>query len=398
MSNLSGSIEQLLTPRLMERLSAQSGVPDAKVRTGMTGAVATILDGLVGKAHDPRTMGQVADLVQSAPATDSPERMLEDDPSLQRNTSQLLGLAGSDSKAMVTRVSRYVGVGATAAGGIIAAAAAVVVGGFRKLAMARGGLDANALSSALIDESREIHAAVPPSMLNGDAARIVTSRSERYRNEARVMRERLERDRGGYASTHPRPWWLIGLIALGALLLGTWLFGRSHKPSAPAMNTPPKVTEHDTDSSPTAVPQTPSVTAPSPSTAPAALMFPADSAEGKLIAGLRATNPIGQPQWIDLDAKFDTGKATLAPGDEDQLTHIAAVLVAYPSARVEVGAYTDNTGTADANRVLSQQRAEAVKKALVDRGIDGSRIVATGYGQEHPAEQANRVAIHVIGR
>ena len=396
MSNLSGSIEQLLTPRLMERLSAQSGVPDAKVRTGMTGAVASILDGLVGKAHDPRTMGQVADLVQNAPATDSPERMLDDDTSLQRNTSQLLGLAGSDSKSMVTRVSRYVGVGGTAAGGIIAAAAAVIVGGFRKLATARGGLDANALSSTLIDESRAIHAAVPPSMLNGDAARIVTSRSERYRSEAREMRERLEGRREGYASEHPRPWWLIGLIALAALLLGTWLFGRNHKPSTPPVQTSPKATEP-------AAPQTPSAT-PSPTApqAPAGLDFPATSAEGKLLATLRAPNPVGQPQWIGLDAKFDSGKASLQSGAGEQLNHVAAVLEAYPKARVEVAGFTDNTGTADTSRVLSQQRAEAVRQALIDQGVDGSRITATGYGQQRPGQQGQQaggdVAIQVLGR
>ena len=62
----------------------------------------------------------------------------------------------------------------------------------------------------------------------------------------------------------------------------------------------------------------------------------------------------------------------------------AAVLKAYPDVNVKVGGYTDTTGDPTANRTLSQQRADAVRQALVGKGIAAKRMVAEGYGSDHP--------------
>jgi len=51
---------------------------------------------------------------------------------------------------------------------------------------------------------------------------------------------------------------------------------------------------------------------------------------------------------------------------------------------VEIGGYTDNTGDPAANMQLSQQRAEAVRAALVQAGVDPSMLVAKGYGSASP--------------
>jgi outer membrane protein OmpA-like peptidoglycan-associated protein len=51
---------------------------------------------------------------------------------------------------------------------------------------------------------------------------------------------------------------------------------------------------------------------------------------------------------------------------------------------VQLEGHTDNTGDADANKRLSQARAEAVKEALTRSGIDASRVTTVGYGQERP--------------
>lgn len=51
---------------------------------------------------------------------------------------------------------------------------------------------------------------------------------------------------------------------------------------------------------------------------------------------------------------------------------------------VEVAGHTDNVGPADQNRTLSQKRAEAVVKYLVDKGVDKTRLTAKGYGPDKP--------------
>ena len=63
---------------------------------------------------------------------------------------------------------------------------------------------------------------------------------------------------------------------------------------------------------------------------------------------------------------------------------LVAVLKAYPNVNVALEGHTDNTGDPTANKKLSLDRATAVKDAMVNGGIDASRISASGYGQENP--------------
>src|SRR6185437_7348368 len=186
MSILTGSIEELMTPQLIDRLAAQSGVPGTKVRTGMTGAIASILDGLAMRARDPRAMGQVADLVRTTPALGT-DQMLDDETTLTRHSNQLLGVVGGDTETLASRVSRFAGIGAGAAAGFVGAAVAVVIGAFRKLGRMRGGLDASALSSTLIDSERELHAAVPAGMVDTQPRGFASALRERHRDRAETQ-------------------------------------------------------------------------------------------------------------------------------------------------------------------------------------------------------------------
>jgi outer membrane protein OmpA-like peptidoglycan-associated protein len=81
---------------------------------------------------------------------------------------------------------------------------------------------------------------------------------------------------------------------------------------------------------------------------------------------------------------FETGKSTLLPESQATLNDVAASLKANSEIRVEVQGHTDNTGSAATNRRLSLARANAVRQYLIDQGVDGSRLVAKGYGPTKP--------------
>lgn len=115
------------------------------------------------------------------------------------------------------------------------------------------------------------------------------------------------------------------------------------------------------------------------------LTIPELGVENKLLAFIKSDKAVDKTTWFDFDRlTFETGKATLKPASREQLTNIAEILKAYPAVNVKLGGYTDNTGNADSNLKLSQDRANSVRAELETMGIDKDRLEAEGYGQEHP--------------
>ncbi len=88
--------------------------------------------------------------------------------------------------------------------------------------------------------------------------------------------------------------------------------------------------------------------------------------------------------FIALYVNFETGKSAISPDSAATLDAAAAALKSAATLRVEVGGHTDNVGTPEANLKLSQDRAQAVMTALVERGIAADRLTAKGYGQTAP--------------
>lgn len=88
---------------------------------------------------------------------------------------------------------------------------------------------------------------------------------------------------------------------------------------------------------------------------------------------------------------FETGSATLDQKSRYELQEIAAILNQNPSVNIELGGHTDNTGDDQANFILSEERAEAVRSFLNNSGITDDRMVALGYGELRPIETNDTV-------
>lgn len=81
---------------------------------------------------------------------------------------------------------------------------------------------------------------------------------------------------------------------------------------------------------------------------------------------------------------FDFNKATLRKESITELNNLVKLLKDNPKMRIEVAGHTDSIGTVFVNDKLSQERAEAVKTYLVDKGIATARLRAKGYGSRVP--------------
>ena len=102
---------------------------------------------------------------------------------------------------------------------------------------------------------------------------------------------------------------------------------------------------------------------------------------------------------------FKTNQAQIKPEFARPLNSIAYVLNNYPSSRIRIVGYTDNTGSYNYNLNLSQQRAYSVRNYLISQGVSPERMNALGMGPDMPVasnetaagrEMNRRVTIEVL--
>jgi outer membrane protein OmpA-like peptidoglycan-associated protein len=89
------------------------------------------------------------------------------------------------------------------------------------------------------------------------------------------------------------------------------------------------------------------------------------------------------------DVFFDFDSSTLKPGAYTEIDRVSNVLNSYPQTTIRVEGHTDSTGSETYNQQLSETRAESVKNAIIQRGIDPRRIQAIGYGESQPISSDN---------
>lgn len=81
---------------------------------------------------------------------------------------------------------------------------------------------------------------------------------------------------------------------------------------------------------------------------------------------------------------FDVDKDSIKSTSKPTLDNAVKVLKDFPKVKVEISGHTDSSGDHDHNVDLSKRRADAVKKYLVDKGIDAARITTRGAGPDEP--------------
>ena len=103
----------------------------------------------------------------------------------------------------------------------------------------------------------------------------------------------------------------------------------------------------------------------------------------------RAERTVRVTKEINLYAKtilFDVNKSVVKAQAEFILDNIAKIMNENDDFNFIIEGHTDNTGVAEHNLQLSQERADAIKAYLIRKGVKSKRLEAKGYGQTRPIE------------
>jgi outer membrane protein OmpA-like peptidoglycan-associated protein len=86
----------------------------------------------------------------------------------------------------------------------------------------------------------------------------------------------------------------------------------------------------------------------------------------------------------ELDVHFETAQAVIRPESYDVLDELVTAMQRLGDSRIELAGHTDSDGSAEANLLLSRDRAAAVRTYLVQKGIAADRIETVGHGETKP--------------
>ncbi len=84
------------------------------------------------------------------------------------------------------------------------------------------------------------------------------------------------------------------------------------------------------------------------------------------------------------DVLFASGEVELVVGGQSSLEEVVDLLQTEPDKKIRVEGHTDSSGESETNLELSEQRAQAVRQALINLGVDADRVTALGMGEDFP--------------
>jgi len=334
---------------------------------GLESSTASLIGGLANRAGDSTWMSQIFNLVSQAPSNvnvsdlantvTGPSRGSPATASLLDSGRGFLSLIfGQSQSSVIDAVGKSTGLRSSVVTSLMSMAAPLLMTTLGRL-VREGHMNASGLKDLVLREFDGVRSLLPAGfsdLLKG------TPSSAPSNIDTRPIAL------GTVSDTASRNWlWLIpALLILFPLLY--WGWSRFRPPTA------------------SVAPLGSFVTRTLPGNV--SLNIPQYGMESQLLGFIQDPSKGVDPNlWINYDRLlFNTDSATLRPESGEQLRNIASILIAYPDTHVKIGGYTDNSGDAQSNLKLSQDRANGVMAELVTLGVSPDRMEAQGYGEQYP--------------
>ncbi|ADQ18643.1 OmpA/MotB domain protein [Leadbetterella byssophila DSM 17132] len=381
-----------LNTTAITRISDYLDQDPVDVTAGLSAALPTLIAGFMQKASTTQGAGYLLNLLKN----DSRSEEFSFDIAGALDSGKAAGLVpvgsgilsslfGDKVKAVTEAISNASGM-REGTSSLLNLAAPLIMGILSRK-VKNEGLGLSGLVSLLMGQKDSVKAALPAGLagiINVNSLGDFIGDSSPVRETYSTAKEEVETESNSWM-----PWLILALILLGGIYF--W----KQCSSAPEEET--LVVEQPTISSPDIEKTLPGGVK---------LSYTETSIENELINFIEDNSKaVDKETWFNFrKLTFEQGSALIDASSQKEVDNIAEILKAYPDVNIKIGGYTDNTGSDEINTKLSAERAANVLAALVDRGIEASRLESEGYGPLHPIadnsteegrEQDRRIAVRV---
>ncbi|RAJ06853.1 uncharacterized protein DUF937 [Chitinophaga skermanii] len=391
-TDLLGSIENILGGDFASKAASQLGESKDGIIKAITAAIPAILTSFIHKAStaaDPTMLTNIfkrAD-VQSAGNVSSLASEGISSNLISKGVDLVQSLLGDKAAPLVNNIANYAGIKASSAESVLHTTAPVAMNTLLQQGGGQGFNITNILAY-LNTQKDKIFAAVPAGLGLSSILGVgnLSDIGHRFNGLIGGLKDNFGRAAASVTPSGTKKWgWMIILLVALAIIL--WYLmkgcGGSNTETVTVTDTmSATVVETPQEKIPVETPrESIKVSLPNGKTIDAYR----GGIEDHLVQFLQDNSQkAGKDVWFDFDnLNFQTGSASITPESEVQVSNLAAILEAFPKAKIKIGGYTDRSGDSLANQKLSNERAQAVLAALKGKNVNPSQLQgAEGYGQQ----------------
>lgn len=345
--------QNYFSPDIVQKFSNQLGLSQDKTKSALKSIIPAFLSGVVDKGSTPEGAASLVNIVNTH---DYKPTTQVDASSVTEDSGVVNDIFGSNLNSVVNNVNSSTGVDSSSIKKIMGMVAPGIMG-----FIASKVKNENLGSAGLMNFLRSQKSALASFGALSTGAAGVKSFAEN-KTAAFQSHAHTGLNQGMHQLGVKKVSWktiaLAGLVLLGLLF---WWLGSRQKAVAPTVS---RVE-----------------TAPMATSATTATVLTTSDLGDFLARGSAAELP---KSFRFQTLNFANASAALQSGAEAELDQIVSALKTYPAATARIEGFTDNVGSAETNKQLSEMRALAVKNELVSRGIAPERISAVGMGAANP--------------
>lgn len=385
--NLVDLLKEQFNDKAVDHLGLLLGENPVVVRKALTGILPAVVGGVAHHIKDPDAPTSLLALLQTTPAS---ERLTDTftDPA-RTQTAYATGepllarIFGTKTQSIVSALASYSGAKATSITSLLQLTAATLLSLLNQQ-LTGSAQTATGLTALMEGQADTVGKAMPVALsglLSLIGIEVVNTETTNLKHAEPIIPAPL-----AATPTTGTPWlrWLLlalGLILL-LLLLRTCLTDKKTTGTVVATDTTSAAAPVNSDTVASATSPAVQVDVELPG---GRRLKVAERSFNANLAGYLAEKPKAPFRTFTFDnLNFDTNSAAITGESQTHVNDLIEIMKAYPALVIKIEGHTDNTGSEATNETLSQERADAVKAALVKAGIKADRVSTKGYAAEKP--------------